>query len=51
MAKVLSYSCGLSTATIEYSRSSDQGQGHSVKFVSIYHNTNCQVLYLSFGTC
>ena len=22
-----------------------------IKFVSIYHNTNCQVLYLSFGTC
>ena len=31
---------------------SDQGQSHSVtlKFFSIYHNTNCQVLYLSFGT-
>ena len=31
---------------------SDQGQGHSItlKFFSIYHNTNCQVLYLSFGT-
>ena len=29
-----------------------QGQGHGVtlKFFSIYHNTNCQVLYLSFGT-
>ena len=29
-----------------------QGQGHVVtlKFFSIYHNTNCQVLYLSFGT-
>ena len=32
---------------------SDQGQGQGVtlKFFSIYHNTNCQVLYLSFGTC
>ena len=32
---------------------SDQGHGHGVtlKFFSIYHNTNCQVLYLSFGTC
>ena len=32
---------------------SDQGQGHAValKFFSIYNNTNCQVLYLSFGTC
>ena len=31
----------------------DQGQGHgmTLKFFSIYHNTNCQVLYLSFGTC
>ena len=31
----------------------DQGQGHSVtlKFFSIYHNINCQVLYLSLGTC
>ena len=30
---------------------SDQGQGHSVtlKFFSIYHNTNCQGLYLSYG--
>ena len=29
---------------------SDQGQGHgvTVKLFSIYHNTNCQVLYLSF---
>ena len=75
------YSCGLSTATIEYSSLSvclsvcvhdnsknngsinlklehivvalsDQGQGHSVtlKFFSIYHNTNCQGPYLSFGT-
>ena len=90
------YSCGLSTATIEYSCpsvflcvcvcvsvytitqknngtihlklehivyeiSSDEfdighcpikGQGHGVtlKFFSIYHNTNCQVLYLSFRT-
>ena len=25
-------------------------QGHAAKFPSIYHNTNCQVLYLSFGT-
>ena len=32
---------------------SDQGQGHggTFKFFSIYHNTKCQVLYLSFGTC
>ena len=31
---------------------SDQGQGHGVtKFFSICHNTNCQGLYLSFGTC
>ena len=32
---------------------SNQGQGHSMtlKFFSIYHNTNCQVLFLSFGTC
>ena len=90
------YSCGLSTATIEYScpsvcllcvclfvclcvclsvytitqkndsiylklehivvrhfALSDQGQGHGVtlNFFSIYHNTNCQVLYLSFGIC
>ena len=32
---------------------SDQGQGHgmTLKFFSIYHNTNCQVLYLSLGTC
>ena len=31
---------------------SDQGQGQcmTLKFFSIYHNTNCQVLYLSFGT-
>ena len=31
---------------------SDQGQGQRVtlKFFSIYHNTNCQVLCLSFGT-
>ena len=31
---------------------SDQGQGHDMtsKFFSIYHNTNCQVLYLSSGT-
>ena len=29
----------------------DQGQGHGVtlKFFCIYHNTNYQVLYLSFG--
>ena len=29
-----------------------QGQGHGVtlKYFSIYHNANCQVLYLSFGT-
>ena len=32
---------------------SNQGQGHGVtlKFFSIYHNTNNQVLYFSFGTC
>ena len=32
---------------------SDQGQGHGVtlKFFSIYHNTNWQGPYLSFGTC
>ena len=32
---------------------SDQGQGHRVtlKCFSFYHNTNCQVLYLSFGAC
>ena len=31
---------------------SDQGQGHGVtlKFFYIYHNTNCQGPYLSFGT-
>ena len=31
---------------------SDRGQGHSMtlKFFFIYHNTNCQVLYLNFGT-
>ena len=31
----------------------DQGQGHgmTMNFFSIYHNTNCQVVYLSFGTC
>ena len=31
----------------------DQGQAHGVtlKFFSIYHNTNCQGPYLSFGTC
>ena len=31
---------------------SDQGQGHGVtlKFFSIYPNTNCQGPYLSFGT-
>ena len=31
----------------------DQGQGHGVtlKIFSIYHNTNCQGPYLSFGTC
>ena len=31
---------------------SDKGQDHgmTLKFFSIYHNTNCQVLYLSFGT-
>ena len=31
----------------------DQGQGHGVtlKFFSVYYNTNCQVIYLSFGTC
>ena len=91
------YSCGLSTATIEYScpsaclcvcvsaclpsvcvcvcvhyssknngsihfelehvvvfgNSSDEIDiGHCpIKFFSIYHNTNCQVLYLSFGRC
>ena len=94
------YSCGLSTATIEYScpsvflcvcvrvcfcvcvcvhdnsknngsihlklehiivyeNSSDEFDiGHrpikvkvTLKFFSICHNTNCQVLYLSFGTC
>ena len=81
------YSCGLSTAPMEYScvcvcvcacvracvcvcvcvsvcmavrlavclctALSDQVQGHSVtlKFFSIYHNTNCQVPYLSFGSC
>ena len=32
---------------------SDQGQGHglTLKYFSIYHNTNCQGLCLSFGTC
>ena len=32
---------------------SDQGQGHGVtlKFFSIYHNTNCEVLYNSFSAC
>ena len=45
--KTCSYSCGLSTATLAYSpfnvhyAFSDQGQGHGVKFFSIYHNTNC----------
>ena len=31
----------------------NQGQGHRVtlKCFSIYHNTNCQGIYLSFGTC
>ena len=31
---------------------SDQILGHGMasKFFSIYHNTNCQILYLSFGT-
>ena len=28
---------------------SDQGQGDFEIFLSIYHNTNCQTLYLSFG--
>ena len=38
---------------VRYWALSDQGQGHSMtlKFFSIYHNTNCQGLYLSFGTC
>ena len=45
---------------VVYENSSDkfdighcQGQGHckTSKFISIYHNTNCQVLHLSFGTC
>ena len=44
---------------IEYENSSDefdighcQSQGHSMtfKFFTIYHNTACQVLYISFGT-
>ena len=32
---------------------SDRGQGHGVtlKYYSIDHNANYQVLYLSFGTC
>ena len=30
---------------------SHQGQGHGVKFFSVCHNTNWQILYLSFGTC
>ena len=31
----------------------DKGQGHNMtlKFFSIYHSTNCHVLYLSFDTC
>ena len=31
---------------------SDQGEGHEVtlNFFSIYHNTNCQVLNVSFST-
>ena len=39
------------TLTVGHSLS-DQSQGHSMtsKFFSIYHNTNCQVLHLSFGT-
>ena len=30
---------------------SDQGQGHTLtlRFFSIYHNTNCEVLNLTFG--
>ena len=46
---------------VAYGNSSDeldigivlQGQGHSaaMKLFSVYHNTNCQVLYLSLGTC
>ena len=37
----------------EFDIGQGQGQGHGVtlKFFFIYHNTNCQVLYLSFGTC
>ena len=27
-----------------------QGHGVTLKFFFIYHNTNCQVLYLSLGT-
>ena len=32
---------------------SNPGQGHDkmLEDFSIYHNTNCQVLYFSFGTC
>ena len=46
---------------VEYRNSSEEfdislsnpGQGHGemLKFFSFYHNTNCQVLYFSFGTC
>ena len=41
-----------SSEEFDYWALSDKGQGHSVtlKFFSIYHNTNCQFLYLSFGT-
>ena len=37
-----------STLGIVQSRSRSQ---RDFKFLSINHNTNCQVLYLSFGTC
>ena len=42
-----------SSERVRHWQMSDQGHGHGVtfKFFSIYHNTNCQVLYLSFGTC
>ena len=41
---------------VVYENSSDEFDiehchGVTSKFLSIYHNTNCQGLYLSFGTC
>ena len=38
------------TLGIVQSRSRSQ-RGMTLKFFSIYHNANCQVLYLSFDTC